>query len=85
MENPTKYGIKSICMFNKGKGQKFGRQTNYRSNTGVCYICDQSGHISKFCPNRQWMDRNQQAAELMWNGPSDLVGPYNLKTLFQNF
>ncbi|KAF2546249.1 hypothetical protein F2Q70_00020600 [Brassica cretica] len=37
----------------KGKGQKFGGQTNYRSNTGVCYICDKPGHISKFCPNRQ--------------------------------
>ncbi|KAF3552626.1 hypothetical protein DY000_02007630 [Brassica cretica] len=39
--------------FNKGKGQTFGGQTNYRSNTGVCYICDQPGHISKFCPTRQ--------------------------------
>ncbi|XP_013632796.1 PREDICTED: uncharacterized protein LOC106338338 [Brassica oleracea var. oleracea] len=39
--------------FNKGKGKKFGGQTNYRSNTGVCYIFDQPGHISKFCPNRQ--------------------------------
>ncbi|KAF3607905.1 hypothetical protein DY000_02046394 [Brassica cretica] len=37
----------------KGKGQKFGGQTNYRSNTGVCYICDKPGHISMFCPNRQ--------------------------------
>ncbi|KAF3509166.1 hypothetical protein F2Q69_00006894 [Brassica cretica] len=39
--------------FNKGKGKKFGGQTNYRSNTVVCYICDQPGHISNFCSNRQ--------------------------------
>ncbi|XP_013639165.1 PREDICTED: uncharacterized protein LOC106344308 [Brassica oleracea var. oleracea] len=38
---------------NKGKGRRFGGQTNYRSNTRVCYICDQPGHISKFCPSRQ--------------------------------
>ncbi|KAG5393271.1 hypothetical protein IGI04_023234, partial [Brassica rapa subsp. trilocularis] len=44
----------------KGKGQRFGGQTNYRSNTGVCYIFDQPGHISKVCPNRQ--RSNQQVS-----------------------
>ncbi|XP_031268455.1 uncharacterized protein LOC116126918, partial [Pistacia vera] len=37
----------------KGKGRGFGGQANNRGNTVVCYICDQPGHISKFCPNRQ--------------------------------
>ncbi|KAF3528353.1 hypothetical protein DY000_02039476 [Brassica cretica] len=42
---------------NKGKGRGFGGQANNRGNTGVCCTCDQSGHISRFCPKNQ---RNNQ-------------------------
>ncbi|KAF3514163.1 hypothetical protein F2Q69_00006406 [Brassica cretica] len=41
----------------KGKGRGFGGQANNRGNTGVCYTCDQPGHISRFCPKNQ---RNNQ-------------------------
>ncbi|KAF2578822.1 hypothetical protein F2Q68_00004828 [Brassica cretica] len=46
----------------KGKGQEFGGQTNNRGNTGVCYTCDQPGHISRFCPKNQ--GSNQQSNQL---------------------
>ncbi|KAF3490095.1 hypothetical protein F2Q69_00052465 [Brassica cretica] len=39
--------------FKKGKGKGFGGQANNRGNTGVCYTCDQPGHISRFCPKNQ--------------------------------
>ncbi|XP_033131794.1 uncharacterized protein LOC117126791 [Brassica rapa] len=46
----------------KGKGRGFGGQANNRGNTGVCYTCDQPGHISRFCPKNQWNNQrsNQQ-------------------------
>ncbi|KAF8107463.1 hypothetical protein N665_0121s0016 [Sinapis alba] len=43
--------------FNKGKGRGFGGQGNNRSNSGVCYICGQPGHISRIFSNNQ---RNNQ-------------------------
>ncbi|KAF3490094.1 hypothetical protein F2Q69_00052464 [Brassica cretica] len=49
-------------IFKKGKGRGFGGQANNRGNTGVCYTCDQPGHISRFCPKHQWNNQrsNQQ-------------------------
>ncbi|XP_022553633.1 uncharacterized protein LOC111203830 [Brassica napus] len=55
----TKFSLGERPNFNKGprsykgKGRGFGGQANNRGNTVVCYICDQPGHISKLCPNRQ--------------------------------
>ncbi|XP_056855666.1 uncharacterized protein LOC130505079 [Raphanus sativus] len=48
--------------FNKGKGRGFGGQGIYRSNSRVCYICGQPGHISRFCPKNQGNNQrsNQQ-------------------------
>ena len=46
----------------KGKGRGFGGQANNRGNTGVCYTCDQPGHISRFCPKIQL--NNQRSNQL---------------------
>ncbi|XP_048611516.1 uncharacterized protein LOC125585856 [Brassica napus] len=59
----TKFSQGEMPNFNKGprshkgKGREFGGQANNRGNTGVCYTCDQPGHISRFCPKNQ---RNNQ-------------------------
>lgn len=49
--------------FNRGKGRGYGGRGNYRSNNGVCYICGQPGHISRFCPKNQQNNQrsNQQS------------------------
>ncbi|KAF3554607.1 hypothetical protein F2Q69_00012258 [Brassica cretica] len=55
----TKFSQGEMPNFNKGprshkgKGREFGGQANNPGNTGVCYTCDQPGHISRFCPKNQ--------------------------------
>ncbi|KAF3534948.1 hypothetical protein DY000_02040709 [Brassica cretica] len=59
----TKFSQVERPNFNKGprshkrKRRGFGGRANNRCNTGVCYTCDQPGHISRFCPKNQ---RNNQ-------------------------
>ncbi|ESQ48559.1 hypothetical protein EUTSA_v10022376mg [Eutrema salsugineum] len=86
MENPTKYGFKEVKKACCGSGPFRGSSTcGYRSGTSRDFeLCENVNDYMFFDGSHTSEKANQQTAELMWDGPSDLVGPYNLKTLFQN-
>ncbi|KAF3605690.1 hypothetical protein DY000_02050640 [Brassica cretica] len=86
MENPTKYGFKEVKKACCGSGPFRGSSTcGYRAGTSRDFeLCENVSDYMFFDGSHTSEKANQQTAELMWDGPSDLVGPYTLKTLFQN-
>ncbi|CAL9231644.1 unnamed protein product [Arabidopsis halleri] len=47
-------------------------------------LCENVSDYMFFDSSHTTEKANRHTAESMWDGPSDLVGPFNLKTLFQN-
>ncbi|VVA97597.1 unnamed protein product [Arabis nemorensis] len=86
MENPTKYGFKEVKKACCGSGPFRGSSTcGYRAGSSRDFeLCENVSDYMFFDGSHTSEKANQQTAELMWDGPSDLVGPYTLKTLFQN-
>ncbi|XAR49849.1 hypothetical protein NMG60_11004007 [Bertholletia excelsa] len=93
MENPSKYGFKDGKNACCGSGPYRGILT-CGEKEGVNSCGGRRGiKEHELCSNRN--DRvffdyvhpsdvaNQQLSKLMWNGNGSLVGPYNLKTLFE--
>ena len=76
--------MKKACC---GSGPFRGSSTcGYRAGTSRDFeLCENVSDYMFFDGSHTSEKANQQTAELMWDGPSDLVGPYTLKTLFQNF
>ncbi|KAJ0244766.1 hypothetical protein HA466_0183180 [Hirschfeldia incana] len=87
MENPTKYGFKEVKKACCGSGPFGGRSTcGYREGMSRDFeLCDNVSDYMLFDGSHTTEKANQQTAALMWDGPSDLVGPHSLNTLFQNF
>ncbi|KAG2246233.1 hypothetical protein Bca52824_085861 [Brassica carinata] len=82
MANPTKHGFKEVKKACCGSGPFWGSRTcGYQEGMSHGYeLCDNVSDYMFFDGSHTTEKANQQTAELMWDGPSDLVGPYNLKT-----
>lgn len=75
--------VKKACC---GSGPFMGSSTcGYRAGTSREFeLCENVSDYMFFDGSHTSEKANQQTAEFMWDGPSDLVGPFTLKTLFQN-
>ncbi|CAK7338953.1 unnamed protein product [Dovyalis caffra] len=79
LNNPSKYGFKEVKMACCGSGP-------YRaSGCGLkgYLLCDDVSEYLFFDAVHPTEKANYQFAELMWNGSTKIIKPYNLKSLFE--
>ncbi|KAJ7951446.1 GDSL esterase/lipase [Quillaja saponaria] len=85
MENPLKYGFKEGNVACRGGGPYRG----YYSCGGLRIVkeyelCSNVSEYMFFDAAHPTEKANRQSAEIMWNGKHNVVGPYNLKDLFEH-
>ncbi|XP_027162919.1 GDSL esterase/lipase 1-like [Coffea eugenioides] len=83
-DNPSKYGFKEVKSACCGSGPFRGaRSCGGRGGFKEYELCDNPQDYFFFDSNHPTQAANQQLAELMWAGPSNITWPHNLKSLFQ--
>ncbi|XWS54492.1 hypothetical protein CRYUN_Cryun10bG0094300 [Craigia yunnanensis] len=84
LNNPSKYGFKDATTACCGSGL-FGGVYSCGGKRGITeyHLCENPGEYLFFDSYHPSEKAYQQFAELMWAGNTDIVWPYNLKTLFE--
>ncbi|XVE66535.1 hypothetical protein DITRI_Ditri08aG0087000 [Diplodiscus trichospermus] len=84
LNNPSKYGFKDGTRACCGSGL-LGGVYSCGGKRGIAKfdLCENPGEYLFFDSYHPSKKAYQQFAELMWAGNTDIVWPYNLKTLFQ--
>ncbi|XP_027107555.2 GDSL esterase/lipase 2-like [Coffea arabica] len=83
-DNPSKYGFKEVKGACCGSGPFRGTNScGGRWGIKDYELCGNPQDYSFFDSGHPTQAANQQFAELIWAGPSNVTGPYNLKSLFQ--
>ncbi|CAK7338923.1 unnamed protein product [Dovyalis caffra] len=80
LNNPSKYGFKEVKMACCGSGPYRGSFTCGQKGYQLCDDVSQYLFFDAVHPTEK---ANHQLAELMWNGSTKFVKPYNLKSLFE--
>ncbi|CAH8277735.1 unnamed protein product [Arabidopsis lyrata] len=85
MNNPSKYGFKEGKKACCGSGPLRGINTcGGRMGLSQNYeLCENVTDYLFYDPFHLTEKANQQIAELIWSGPTNITGPYNLKALFE--
>ncbi|GMY34847.1 GDSL esterase/lipase 1-like [Fagus crenata] len=85
IDNPSKYGFKESKIACCGSGLYRGINScgGKRSVVKEYELCKNASEYVFFDPGHPSEMVNQQFAKLMWSGTPNVIGPYNLKTLFE--
>ncbi|GMY34860.1 GDSL esterase/lipase 1-like [Fagus crenata] len=84
INNPLKYGFKEGSIACCGTGPFRGiNSCGGKRSVKEYELCENAGEYVFFDTAHPTEKLNQQLAELMWSGTLDVVGPYNLKALFE--
>ncbi|XVF01591.1 hypothetical protein REPUB_Repub04eG0101600 [Reevesia pubescens] len=84
LNNPSKYGFKDARTACCGSGL-FGGVYSCGGKRGITefHLCENPGDYLFFDSYHPSEKADQQFAEIMWTGTTDIIWPCNLKTLFQ--
>lgn len=80
LNNPSKYGFKEVKMACCGSGPYRG---SFTCGLKGYQLCDNVSEYLYFDAVHPTEKANYQFAKLMWKGSTQVVKPYNLKTLFE--
>lgn len=84
INNPSKYGFKEGNKACCGSGPLRGMPTCGINQTGLSYeLCEDVTNYLFFDSAHLTEKAHRQFAELIWSGPPNVTGPYNLKALFE--
>ncbi|XVE93116.1 hypothetical protein REPUB_Repub01dG0162500 [Reevesia pubescens] len=84
LNNPSKYGFKDATTACCGSGVLGGVYScGGKRGTTEFHLCENPGEYFFFDSYHPSEKAYQQFAEIMWSGTTDIVWPYNLKTLFE--
>ncbi|KAG2313924.1 hypothetical protein Bca52824_017046 [Brassica carinata] len=83
INNPSKYGFKEGKMGCCGSGLLRGINTCGNQMRHSYELCENVTDYLFFDASHLTEKAHQQFAELMWSGPPNVTGPYNLKALFE--
>ncbi|CAA0406669.1 unnamed protein product [Arabidopsis thaliana] len=85
MNDPSKYGFKEGKKACCGSGPLRGINTcGGRMGLSQSYeLCENVTDYLFYDPFHLTEKANRQIAELIWSGPTNITGPYNLKALFE--
>ncbi|GAV61399.1 Lipase_GDSL domain-containing protein [Cephalotus follicularis] len=84
IENPTKYGFKYGDVGCCGTGEYNGRNCGGGGPGGVEFnLCSDPNEYLFFDGGHTTERANEQLAQLLWDGPPHVTGPYNVKKLFE--
>ncbi|KAJ4896773.1 GDSL esterase/lipase 3 [Raphanus sativus] len=84
INNPSKYGFKEGKMACCGSGPLRGTPTCGMNQTGQSYeLCEDVTDYLFFDSAHLTEKAHRQIADLIWSGPPNVTGPYNLKALFE--
>ncbi|CAN8321891.1 unnamed protein product [Cochlearia groenlandica] len=85
INNPSKFGFKYGAKGCCGSGPLRGINTcgNRLGPSQDYVLCENVSEYLFFDASHLTEKANRQIAELVWNGPASVTGPYNLKALFE--
>nr|XP_027114473.1 GDSL esterase/lipase 2-like [Coffea arabica] len=83
-DNPSKYGFKEVKSGCCGSGPFRGADScGGKRGIKEYELCDNPQDYLSFDSGHPTQVANQLYAKLIWAGPANITGPYNLKSLFQ--
>lgn len=84
LNNPSKFGFKEVKSACCGTGPFRGINSCGGKRGGIANfeVCDNVGEYFFFDAGHLTESAYKQFAEQMWNGDSEIIKPYNLKSLF---
>ncbi|XP_062008804.1 GDSL esterase/lipase 1-like [Rosa rugosa] len=83
INNPSKYGFKDGKAACCGSGAYRGSNCGGGRNGTAYELCSNPSEYVWFDGAHTTESANHQLAELIWNGPQNITGPYTVKKLFE--